>query len=375
MDKLDVLVVDDEPGIRSGVSRILNSFSVSYPFMDNDYGFNVIETETGEEGIEIIQKQKVDIVLLDNKLPGIQGTDVLDYINKNRPEILVMMITSYASLELAVKATNQGAYDFIPKPFTPQELKSAMENVSKHLFLRGMTRKLNKEGKEIRYQFLSVLSHELKAPLNAIEGYLKIMQEKQAGDNLEAYEQMIDRSLHRIKGMRNLIMDLLDLTKIKLEKKTEKFQKVKVGEIAQNAIEAINPYAIQKDVQIFLHNKQDIEINIDPGDLEIIFNNLISNAVKYNKESGKVDVSIEKDDNIIIIKVQDTGIGLSEDEINKLFDEFFRVKNEQTKHITGSGLGLPIVRKVLDLYHGDIHVESKLNEGSTFTVVVPIEAN
>ncbi len=375
MDKLDVLVVDDEPGIRSGVSRILNNFSVSYPFMDNDYGFNIIETATGEEGIEIIQKQKVDIVLLDNKLPGIQGTEVLEYINKNRPEILVMMITSYASLELAVKATNQGAYDFIPKPFTPQELKSAMENVSKHLFLRGMTRKLNKEGKEIRYQFLSVLSHELKAPLNAIEGYLKIMQEKQAGDNIEAYEQMIDRSLHRIKGMRNLIMDLLDLTKIKLEKKTEKFQKVKVGEIAQNAIEAINPYAIQKDVQISLHNDQDIEINIDPGDLEIIFNNLISNAVKYNKENGKVNVSIEKDDNILIIKIQDTGIGLSEDEINKLFDEFFRVKNEQTKHITGSGLGLPIVRKVLDLYHGDIHVESKLGEGSTFTVVIPFEAN
>jgi two-component system, sensor histidine kinase and response regulator len=373
MDKLDVLVVDDEPGIRSGVSRILNNFSVSYPFMDNDYGFNIIETTTGEEGIEIIQKQKVDIVLLDNKLPGIQGTEVLEYINKNRPEILVMMITSYASLELAVKATNQGAYDFIPKPFTPQELKSAMENVSKHLFLRGMTRKLNKEGKEIRYQFLSVLSHELKAPLNAIEGYLKIMQEKQAGDNLEPYEQMIDRSLHRIKGMRNLIMDLLDLTKIKLEKKTEKFQNIKVGEIAQNAIEAINPYAIQKDVQISLHNNQDVEINIDPGDLEIIFNNLISNAVKYNKESGKVDVLIEKDGNILIIKIKDTGIGLSEDEINKLFDEFFRVKNEQTKHITGSGLGLPIVRKVLDLYHGDIHVESELGKGSTFTVVIPFE--
>ena len=371
MDKLNVLVVDDEPGIRSGVSRILNNFSVSYPFMDSDYGFNVVETSTGEEAIEIIENQDIEIVLLDNKLPGIQGTDVLEYINKYKPEILVMMITSYASLELAVKATNQGAYDFIPKPFTPQELKSALENVSKHIFLRGMTRKLNKEGKEIRYQFLSVLSHELKAPLNAIEGYLKIMQERQAGDKMDDYDQMLDRSLHRINGMRNLIMDLLDLTKIKLEKKTDKFQQVKVSEIAQNAVEAINPYAIQKDVQIFLHDK-DVEINIDPGDLEIIFNNLISNAVKYNKNNGRVDVFIDKKDNLLIIKIKDTGIGLSEDEIKNLFEEFFRVKNEQTKHITGSGLGLPIVRKVLDIYHGDIHVESKVNEGSTFSVTLPV---
>ncbi|HKL07924.1 MAG TPA: ATP-binding protein [Bacteroidales bacterium] len=371
MDKLNVLVVDDEPGIRSGVSRILNNFSVSYPFMDSDYGFNVVETSTGEEAVEIIENQDIEIVLLDNKLPGIQGTDVLEYINKYKPEILVMMITSYASLELAVKATNQGAYDFIPKPFTPQELKSALENVSKHIFLRGMTRKLNKEGKEIRYQFLSVLSHELKAPLNAIEGYLKIMQERQAGDKMDDYDQMLDRSLHRINGMRNLIMDLLDLTKIKLEKKTDKFQQVKVSEIAQNAVEAINPYAIQKDVQIFLHDK-DVEINIDPGDLEIIFNNLISNAVKYNKNNGRVDVFIDKKDNLLIIKIKDTGIGLSEDEIKNLFEEFFRVKNEQTKHITGSGLGLPIVRKVLDIYHGDIHVESKVNEGSTFSVTLPV---
>ncbi|MEE4197958.1 MAG: response regulator [Bacteroidales bacterium] len=371
MDKLNVLVVDDEPGIRSGVSRILNNFSVSYPFMDNDYGFHVVETSTGEEAIELIKEQSIDIVLLDNKLPGIQGTDVLEYINKHKPEILVMMITSYASLELAVKATNQGAYDFIPKPFTPQELKSALENVSKHIFLRGMTRKLNKEGKEIRYQFLSVLSHELKAPLNAIEGYLKIMQERQAGEKIEDYDQMIDRSLHRISGMRNLIMDLLDLTKIKLEKKTEKFQQVKVREVAQNAIEAINPYAIQKDVQILLHDQKEIEINIDPGDLEIIFNNLISNAVKYNKQNGKVDVFIDKMDDLLMIKIKDTGIGLTDDEIKNLFEEFFRVKNEQTKHITGSGLGLPIVRKVLDIYQGDIHVESKVNEGSTFTVTLP----
>lgn len=372
MKNLSVMVVDDEPGIRSGVSRILNNFTVAYPFMDDDIGFNVIEVGTGEEAIERIKLEALDIVLLDNKLPGIQGTEVLDFINKNKPEILVMMITSYASLELAVKATNNGAYDFIPKPFTPQELKSSLENASKHLFLRGMTKKMNKEGKEVRYQFLSVLSHELKAPLNAIEGYLHLMQDKDAGENIADYEYMIDRSLQRIKGMRNLIMDLLDLTKIRLEKKTDKFQVIKLNDIAQNAIEAINPYAIQKDIKIKLNDDGQTEINADPGDIEIVFNNLISNAVKYNVDGGEVNIVLKSGKKNITIIVKDNGIGMTEDETKKLFSEFFRAKNEQTKHITGSGLGLSIVKRIVDLYSGEIKVESKVGNGSTFTVILPV---
>ncbi len=371
VNSLVVMVVDDEPGIRSGVSRILSNFMVSFPFMDSDIGFQVIEVGTGEEAIEEIKNKHIDIVLLDNKLPGIQGTDVLEFINKNNPEIMVMMITSYASLELAVKATSQGAYDFIPKPFTPQELKSSLENVSKHLFLRGVTKKLKQDGKEIRHQFLSVLSHELKAPLNAIEGYLRIMQDKQAGSRIEDYEQMIERSLQRIKGMRNLIMDLLDLTKIKFEKKTDKFQLLKLKDVAQYAIEAILPYAIQKDIKFTLTEDDEVTLNADPGDIEIIFNNLISNAVKYNKEGGSVDIHMKSEDDKIIICIKDSGIGLNNEEKNQLFNEFYRVKNEQTRNISGSGLGLPIVKRVVDLYNGDIHIESEPGQGSTFTVKLP----
>jgi len=371
MNQMTVLVVDDEPGICSGVSRILRNFSVSYPFMDEDMKFRVLEAATGEEGIELVKKESIDVVLLDNKLPGIQGTDVLEFLNKNHPDIIVMMITSYASLELAVKATSQGAYDFIPKPFTPQELKSSMENLTKHLFLRGMTKKMNKEGKEVRYQFLSVLSHELKTPLNAIEGYLRIMKDRQAGDSLEAYDQMLDRSLHRIQGMRNLIMDLLDLTKIQFEKKKEKLQQVDLQEIAQMAIEAINPYAIQKDVTIHLNDDESNFYYADPGDMEIIFNNLLSNAVKYNREKGDVFVVLKSKDDAFEIEIRDTGIGMSEEETTHLFDEFFRVKSEQTKNITGSGLGLPIVKKIVDLYQGDIHIQSTPDKGSVFKIRLP----
>jgi len=374
MKKINVLVVDDEPGICAGIKRILSRFTVSYPFMDEDRGFEVHEAETGEDAIEFIKKSPPDIVLLDNKLPGIQGTEVLEYINENNRDVIVMMITSYASLELAVKATEQGAYDFIPKPFTPQELKASMENVTKHLFLRTMTKRLTKEGKEVRFQFLSVLSHELKSPLNAIEGYLHLMQERQAGNDIKDYDQIIDRSLQRIKGMRTLIMDLLDLTKIQFEKKEEKFEQVYLNQLMQTAIENINPYAIQKDVTINFESDNDYYMNADPGDIEIVFNNLLSNAVKYNKEEGKVDVKFEttSDNKAVNISVADTGIGMSKEESKKLFDEFFRVKNEKTKHITGSGLGLSIAKKVVDLYQGNIDASSEPDKGTTFTVQLPI---
>jgi two-component system, sensor histidine kinase and response regulator len=371
MAVLRVLVIDDEPGIRSGVTRILKDFHVTYPFMDEDFTFEVQEAPSGEEGINIIESNKPDIILLDNKLPGIQGVDVLEYIRERKYDIVVAMITSYASLDVAIRATRDGATDFIPKPFTPQELKSSIENISKQLYLRKVTDKLKQEGKKIRYQFLSVLSHELKAPLNALEGYLRMMQEKQAGDRIDDYASHIDRSLQRIQGMRNLIMDLLDFTKIRLERKEEKIQEVDLAEVAKGAIVTVQPYAIQMDVSINLDVRSDSVIMADPEDMEIIFNNLISNAVKYNKFSGRVDIIIDSSDAEVFLIFTDTGIGISEADRENLFTEFMRIKNERTKNISGSGLGLSIVRKVIELYHGTIKVESTPDLGTVFTVRLP----
>jgi signal transduction histidine kinase len=368
MAVLKVLVVDDEPGIRSGVSRILNNFQVNYPFMDEDY---TLEAATGEDGIIIIDRDKPDIVLLDNKLPGIQGIDVLEYIRNKKYNIVVAMITSYASLDVALKAHKFGATDFIPKPFTPQELKSSIENITKQQYLKRITHRMNEEGKKVRFQFLSVLSHELKAPLNAIEGYLRMMQEKQSGDRIEDYATPIERSLQRIQGMRNLIMDLLDFTKIRLERKEEKIEEVHLSNIASNAIVTVQPYAIQMDVSVKLTVKTDAIIMADPTDMEIIFNNLVSNSVKYNKRGGKAEIIINCDDNDAIIVFSDTGIGITETDKEYLFMEFVRIKNEKTRNISGSGLGLSIVKKVIELYNGIVTVDSVPNVGTTFTVRLP----
>ena len=371
MAVLKVLVIDDEPGIRSGVSRILNSFRVAYPFMDEDYTFEVQEAATGEDGIKILDREKPDILLLDNKLPGIQGIEVLEYIRNKKYDIVVAMITSYASLDVALKAHKFGATDFIPKPFTPQELKSSIENISKQQYLKRITHTINEEGKKMRYQFLSVLSHELKAPLNAIEGYLRMMQEKQAGERIDDYNTPIERSLQRIQGMRNLIMDLLDFTKIRLERKDEKIEEVHLSNIASNAIITVQPYAIQMELSIKLTIKSDAVIMADPTDMEIIFNNLVSNSVKYNKPGGKIEIIIDSDENDVIIIFSDTGIGINDADMKNLFAEFVRIKNERTRNISGSGLGLSIVKKVIELYDGTISVESKPDVGSTFTARLP----
>lgn len=366
-----ILVIDDEQGIRDGTRRILQSFKVDYPFMDEQIDFQVLEAGTGTEGIELIDKEQPEILLLDNKLPDIQGVEVLEYVKKKQYDIVVVMITSYASLELAVKATRDGAFDFIPKPFTPQEIRASIENITKQIFLKRMTQTLNSTGKQIRFQFLSVLSHELKAPLNAVDGYLKMIRDRQLGENIEAYNEMIDRSIERIKGMRSLIMDLLDLTKIESGKPIQKLEEVDVRKIVQLSIDTIRPYSIQKDVDIYLNNKETITMKADAGEIEIIMNNLISNGVKYNKVGGRVDIFVEKLKDMIRITVSDTGIGMSEDDKMKIFDDFVRIKNQNTRNISGSGLGLSIVKKIVDMYHGSVEVQSTPDKGSTFIINLP----
>jgi len=235
-----------------------------------------------------------------------------------------------------------------------------------------MTKQMNTQGQQIRFQFLSILSHELKSPINAIEGYLNIIGDKQLGDQVDDYMTMINRSLERISGMRTLIMDMLDLTRLESGKKSRDVQKVDLVEIMRITRDTMTPIAIQKDVKIEIDtDPKEIYYLADRQEIEIIFNNLVSNAVKYNKNGGHVKCLLRVE-NEIKISVSDTGIGLSEEDISKLFQEFVRIKNEKTKAISGSGLGLSIMKKIVEeVYHGTVTVESEPDKGSTFTVILP----
>ena len=375
MEKLSILIVDDEIGIQLGIKRVLHNFIVSFPFHDEDFEYELIETGTGEDAVKIIDGKKIDIVLLDNKLPGIEGIEVLEYIKEKEYDIAVIMITSYASIDLAVKATNNGAFNFVPKPFNQAELKVAVENATKHLFLKRMTKKMTDEGKQIRFKFLSVLSHELKSPINAVEGYLRMMQDKQLGDTIEAYQPMIDRSILRISAMRNLIMDMLDFTKVESGKKGRHIEDTDILKTAQTAVDSVALLAVQRNVSVRTKFPEKLNIKGDSSEYEIIFNNLLSNAVKYNKENGSVDFMIEQTDSVLKIHVKDTGIGMTKEESANLFKEFMRVKNEQTREISGTGLGLSIVKKIVELNKGTIQVESDPGEGTAFNIEIPLLFN
>lgn len=372
MEKLTILVVDDEKGIQAGIRRGLKDFTVSFPFHDEYFEYELIDADTGEDAIELIENNHIDIVLLDNKLPGIEGIEVLEYIKEKEYDLAVIMITSYASIDLAVKATNNGAFNFVPKPFNQNELKAAIESVTKHLFLKRMTKKMTDHAREIRFKFLSVLSHELKSPINAVEGYLRMLQDKQLGDNISDYDTMIDRSIKRIESMRNLIMDMLDFTRVESGKKVRHIENLNVSEIAQIAVDSISPSSIQKDISIITKFPKELNINFDAGELEIIFNNLLSNAVKYNKDGGSVEFTLDLNDKFSV-SVKDTGIGMSKEEQSNLFKEFMRVKNEKTREISGTGLGLSILKKIVDMNDGSISVKSEKNVGTEFVINFPLK--
>ena len=371
MEQLNILVVDDEPGIRSGISRILKGHTVSFPFMDEDYGFECREAASAEEALEMIEQDPPHILLLDNKLPGMDGIELLKIIQERKIDTMVAMITSYASLDIAARATDDGARDFIPKPFTPAELKASVDLIVKQLFLKRIARGMKEEGKKIRYQFLSVLSHELRSPLNALEGYLRMIQEREFGERVNEYDEILNRCLQRIEGMRLLIMDLMDFTRIRLEKREDKIEQVDLAERARLAISTIQPLSIQKNIDISLYADEPVFMNADPNDVDIVLNNLLSNAVKYNREGGKVELEVKKNDSRAVIIVRDTGIGMNEEEIAVLFKEFVRIRNDRTKGITGSGLGLSIVSKLTEIYGGEIEVDSEPDEGSEFRIILP----
>ena len=358
MNTVKILVIDSDVDIRNKISDIMQGFAVGFPFLEEDFDFNIIEADSGNSGLKIIKNKEVDLLLLANRLSDMPGIRILDYINENRIDISVTMIAGHACREFAIAATDKGASGFILKPFAPQELKSSVESSTKQLYLKRMTQQMKSHGKNLRYKFLSVLSHELKSPLNAIEGYLNIMDDKIMGNKIESYDKMIKRSLDRISGMRSLIMDLLDLTQLEKTHDDKEHSYINISEICKTAIDTIRPIAIQKNLKIRRQVEQNIIHKANQYEIEIIFNNILSNAVKYNKTNGEIFIALKRNKKNIKIKVKDTGIGIAKEDMDKLFHSFSRIKNKDTKGISGTGLGLSILKQTVKSYGGSIEVKS-----------------
>ena len=374
MADLRVLIVDDEPGMRRGAAKVLGRYTLDLADMGGQIGFTVETAADGAEALEKLGAADWDLLLLDYKLPDINGLDILEEIRKRRIDVMTVMITAYASLEVAVTATKNGAFDFLAKPFTPEELKSVVEKAARSLMVQRQAEKLEREKRQVRFQFTSVLAHELKAPLNVVESFMYMMKDRTLGENFDDYTDMVDRTLIRVEGMRKMIGDLLDLTRMESGQKRREFVDLNVADVVDSSVEIVQPQAAARGIELALDVPAELPMSADREELEIVFNNLLTNAVKYNRDGGRVDVKVRRGEGELFIDVADTGIGMSIDESKRLFREFSRIKNEKTRRIQGSGLGLSIVKKIAGLYHGDVSVKSEPDVGSKFTVSLRTDA-
>jgi len=365
---LDVLIVDDEAGMRAGAERSLEGFSVPLPDFGETVTFNVRTAATGGEALAQLKAKSPDILLLDYKLPDMTGIDVLAAYPAG--DFLTIMITAFASLEVAVTATKRGAFDFLAKPFTPEELRATISKTARSIYLHRKARRLEEEKRQVRFEFISVLAHELKSPLAAVEGYMHLMRERLKGPELASYDQMIDRSVTRIGGMRKLVMDLLDLTRLESGKKKRAIEPVDLVKAAGLVLENVAALAEAKQVKVELKAPPSVVLSADPGEADMILSNLLTNAVKYNKQGGAATLELSRAGDTVTVRCSDTGIGMTEEEQAKLFGEFVRMKNEHTRNIDGSGLGLSILSKVVKLYGGEIKVQSRYGEGSSFELTL-----
>ncbi|PIE90839.1 MAG: hypothetical protein CR997_04240 [Acidobacteria bacterium] len=373
MSRLKLLIVDDEPGMRKGAARVLKKHKVRMPKTDEYIEFDISTAEDGKTTWEQLDNSKFDLLMLDYKLPDTTGLEILQKLQNMKGKPMTVMMTAYASLEVAVSATKNGAFDFLAKPFSPEELRSVITKATHSLVSMRKAQQLAEEKKRMRFQFLSVLSHELKAPLAAVEGYLYSMRDHALGDDLKMYDKCIRRSLVRVEGMRKLIFDLLDLTRIESGQKRRDLQQVKIMEAIEMAVETVANKAEERGIDIHIDGDENLTMHADINELGIIANNLITNAVKYNKDGGSVNITLLLEDDFVVLKVADTGYGMTPEEKDRLFGEFVRIRNEQTRGIEGSGLGLSILKKLTRLYGGKIDVKSQKDIGSTFTVYLKNE--
>jgi len=225
----------------------------------------------------------------------------------------------------------------------------------------------------IKSQFVSMVSHELKAPIAAVYGFLKLISDENIKLKEEQKKDYINRSMIRLDGLLKMVNDLLDISRMEMKTVKREIKKVCITEIINSVLELFQIDIQKKSIQVeFDYQSNGFCINADVDEITRLYTNIISNAIKYNRQEGSIIIKIYHSGNFVVTEIKDSGIGMKEEEKKKLFSEFFRAKNEFTKNISGTGLGLSIVKRIVDSYSGKIEVESEYEVGTTFRIYLPI---
>jgi signal transduction histidine kinase len=229
-----------------------------------------------------------------------------------------------------------------------------------------------KQLNEIKSNFVQLVSHELRSPLASIEQLLAVVLEGLAGDLTERQRDLLNRSQLKIKDLLDLIADLLDVARIESCQEQEKRMPVNLAEVLDHIIRLMKPRAESQNILLRLEIQVEQPlVEGDPRCMEELFSNLISNAINYSPDGGEVVVSAVPSGNFLQVEVRDTGVGIEPEEIPKIFNKFYRIKNPRTRHVRGSGLGLAIVERIVESHGGSVEVESTPGLGTTFSVLLP----
>jgi two-component system sensor histidine kinase/response regulator len=356
-----IFVIDDDAIIRLSCEQILRKS-----------GFEVKTFGNGHEGIERLKEVRPPLLVVDIKMPELDGFEVIKRVRKIDPEVVIIVITGYATIETAVDAMKMGAYDFLPKPFTPNELRLIIERGFERWRLVQEAKLLRKQKEEVERKFITLVSHQLKGPLGAVKQYLDVLSYTCRNQLSEDTREWISRSQMRIEEMIGLIQDWLMLAKVDGGALCDISAASDVGRIVESIIREHQALP-SSDVRMGAEIPQDLpRARGDAVSLNMLIGNLVSNAVKYNKPGGKVVVRASADAKWITLEVRDTGIGIPQELRSHLFEEFYRVKTPETQDIPGTGLGLVICKKILDELGGSIAVDSHEGAYSVFTVKLPV---
>lgn len=380
-ENVTLLVVDDEEPIRLLCEDFLKTCD-----------YNVLLAADGASAIQQLEDNPhIKVVITDLKMPGISGIDVIAEIERNHPNTGVIVLTGYASVDNVIEAMRLGALNLLKKPFTLSDLLSAVEEsiakVSKRFQhgsmnspfsggnVQGIEALLDvrkKELEELHNEFLSVTSHELMTPLTPVIGYVESLIQGDLGPLGDDQRQALDVISYEIGKLRTSIANLLRIKDFGEKEVTSTSVLVDVTDIIEGEVSALSSDAEQKNISLSTSFTGDLNVHSDPEKLQEVVRELLSNSIRFGNKDGFVMVRSACDDSELVISVEDNGIGIEESSLGYIFDKFYRVHRGTDRHYCGIGIGLTLVKGLVESLGGTVNVSSFPGSGTIVNVVLPI---
>jgi len=359
-DRSKILIIDDEEVVLDSCMQILDGS-----------GHQVKTAQDGATGLKLVQDDQPDLVFIDLKMPGIPGIEVLEKITESDSTIVAVVITGFATVGSAVEAMKKGAYDFLPKPFTPEEFRVITRRSLERRKLMLETIALRREKELLREQFASIVSHELKAPLSAVQQNLFALEFELTKTLDEGKKEKLQRIKIRIDDLLKLINSWLRVISVDINKLKENFTPIPITEPLSKALDNIESLATRKNVEIVTSiGKTPGSISGDGLSLSEALVNILGNAIKYSHDGSKVFVNVGNGGSDVLISIKDNGIGISPEDLPHVFEGFYRGRNSLAS-AAGYGIGLAVSRQIVEAHNGSINVESELGRGTTFFIHLP----